>query len=73
MIALDNGTTQGVQGKTVLAALAEARIFNVLVEDDQFIVEEACDYAFSVKLPREQLVALAHELLALTNNLPEEH
>lgn len=57
----------------MLAALAEARIINVLVEYDQFIVEEACDYAFSVKLTREQLVALAHELLALTNNLPEEH
>ncbi len=73
MITLDNGTLKGVQGVTMLAALAEARIINVLAEDDQFIVEEACDYAFSVKLTREQLVALAHELLALTNNLPEEH
>lgn len=73
MITLDNGTLKGVQGVTMLAALAEARVFNVLVEDDQFIVEDACDYTFSVKLTREQLVALAHELLALTNNLPEEH
>ena len=73
MITLDNGTLKGVQGVTMLAALAEARIFNVLVEHDQFIVEEACDYAFSVKLTRAQLVALAHALLALTNTLPAEH
>ena len=72
MVTLDNGTLKGAQGATMLAALAEARIFNVLVEDDHFIVEEACDYAFSVKLTCEQLVALANELLALTNNLPEE-
>lgn len=79
MITLDNGTPQGVKGATMLAALAEARIFNVLVEDDQFIVEEACDYAFSVKLTREQLMALANELLLMAmvtptaTNLPEHH
>ena len=77
MIALDNGTTQGVQGKTMLAALAEARIFNVLVEDDQFIVEEACDYAFSFRLTRAQLMALASELLLMAlatrpNHPPKE-
>lgn len=67
MITLNNGTPQGVQGATLLAALAEARIFNVLVEGDQFIVEEACDYAFSVRLTRAQLAALANELLLLAS------
>lgn len=75
MITLDNGAPQGVQGATMLAALAEARVFNVLVEDGQFIVEEACDYAFSVRLTRAQLMALANELMALAtqpNNPPKE-
>ncbi len=72
MITLYNGTPKGAQGATMLAAMAEARIFNVLVEGDQFVVEDACDYAFSVKLTQEQLVALANELLALANNLPKE-
>ena len=72
MITLDNGTPKGAQGATMLAAMAEARIFNVLVEGDQFVVEDACDYAFHVRLTRTQLRALANELLALTNNLPEE-
>ncbi len=71
MITLDNGTPQGVQGATMLAALAEARIFNVLVEGDQFIVEEACDYAFSVRLTRAQLIALANDLLLLA--LAKDH
>lgn len=65
MITLNNGTPQGVQGATLLAALAEARIFNVLVEGDQFIVEEAGTYAFSVKLTRTQIIDLADELMAL--------
>ena len=77
MITLDNGTPWGVQGTTMLAALAEARIFNVLVEGDQFVVEEACDYAFSVKLTPEQMSALANELLLMAlaakpNNPPKE-
>lgn len=72
MITLDNGTLRGVRGATMLAALAEARIFNVLAEGDQFIVEEACDYAFQVRLTRAQLRALAHELLALTDTPPKE-
>lgn len=67
MITLNNGTPQEVQGATLLAALAEARIFNVLVEGDQFIVEEACDYAFHVRLTRTQLMALANELLLLAS------
>ena len=72
MITLDNGTPQGVQGTTMLEALAEARIFNVLAENGQFIVEEACVYAFHVRLTRTQLRALAHELLALISTPPKE-
>ncbi len=62
---LDNGTEHGVRGETVLAAIEEARVFCVLPEQGQFVIEEACDHAFHVRLTRTQLIALANDLLLL--------
>ncbi len=72
MITLDNGTAHGVSGETLLAALEEARVFCVLPERGQFIIEDVCDHAFHVRLTRWQLIDLADELLALTKDPPEE-
>lgn len=74
MITLDNGTAHGVSGETLLAALEEARVFCVLPERGQFIVEDACDHAFHVRLTRTQLIALANDLLllALAKDPPQE-
>lgn len=71
MITLDNGTAHGVSGETLLAALEEARIFYVVPEQGQFVIEDACDYAFHVRLTRAQLIALANELLALAKDHSE--
>lgn len=73
MVTLDNGTLKGAQGATMLAALAEARVLNVRVEDDQFIVEEACVYAFQVRLTPEQMAILANELLLMAHAAQPNH
>ena len=49
----------------MLAAIEEARVFCVLPEQGQFVIEEACDHAFHVRLTRAQLMALVNDLLLL--------
>ena len=73
MITLDNFTRTGAQGRSILEALNNARVLNVsATEDGYFLLEEACDYAFSVKFTRAQLIELADELLALAKDLSQE-
>ena len=56
----------------MLAAIEEARVFCVLPEQGQFVIEEACDHAFHVRLTRWQLIDLADELLALAKDPQQE-
>lgn len=74
MITLDNGTPNGVRGETVLAAIEDARVFCVLPEQGQFVIEEACDHAYHVRLTRTQIIEPASDLLllALATDPPEE-
>jgi len=69
MIKLDNETGEFYpEGKTVLDALEDARVFDVEVtKDGRFRFTENCDYYYHAILTKEQVLLLADELRALAS------
>ena len=65
-IELMSGVGGIKRGDTILAALSNAEVLDVeLLPDGIVQLTEGCDKYFSVILTREQVIALAEELLAL--------
>lgn len=57
-----------MSGSPMLDLLAGERVFSISrTTDGGFAFTEKCDEYFGVKLTREQLLALAHELIALAD------
>lgn len=68
MVTIDKGNGHSASGETLLAALEDARVFNVSKTDDgRFEFEESCDNYFGAFLTKEQVLALAEELRALAS------
>ena len=65
-VKIESSSDGETDGKTLLDALDEARIFSVVKTDDGRIVfEESCDCCFNATLSKNQLLALSDDLRAL--------
>lgn len=54
--------------ETVIEAVHDARIFGIEKRsDDTFTITECCDNYYDITLTKQQLIDLANELIALTN------
>ena len=65
-VKIESSSDGETDGKTLLDALDEARIFSVVKTDDgRFVFEESCDRYFNATLSQDQLLVLSDELRAL--------
>jgi len=55
--------------ESVLEFLSWERVCHFQIEDNQVIIEEACDNCFRVNLNKEMMEQLINELQELTNQL----
>lgn len=53
----------------MLLALREARVLNIgRLDDGRFVLQEGCDDWFSLAMTKEEVIALAHELISLAES-----
>jgi hypothetical protein len=55
----------------ILDQISNANVFNVELNDYKTIltIEESCDYYFNINLDKNQVLALAQELINLVNTM----
>ncbi len=64
---------ENITSQTMLGLMAECQIFSVdPTPDGKFKILERCDDYFSADLTKEQVLALAQELIDLANGVCDE-
>ena len=61
------------EAETMLEVMQESKVFEIEKrDDDYFIIWEGCDHFFSQDLTKDELLALAQELIDLANGVTNE-